>query len=132
MGKILDKLVEELGEIEGKSEYQKFLDKQNNYNRNSKLGRAHYLASRYRSSDRYYNRENNVTPNFILNEVLNGRCIYCNEDNWRCLGLDRIDNSKGHVTDNVVCCCGNCNIKRGRKPFASFYRTMQGQKKQIA
>lgn len=28
-------------------------------------------------------------------------------------GLDRIDNSKGYSLDNVVPCCGDCNIIRG-------------------
>ena len=49
------------------------------------------------------------------------KCYYCNEDlllvyenvrepkQWT---LDRIDNNKGHITDNVVISCLDCNLKR--------------------
>lgn len=34
-------------------------------------------------------------------------CYYCNKP--RCLGVDRVDNSKGYTMDNCVPCCGICN-----------------------
>ena len=39
-------------------------------------------------------------------------------DRWYCgdtedIGLDRIDNTKGHTKDNVVPCCYICNTTRG-------------------
>lgn len=34
-------------------------------------------------------------------------CFYCGKQ--RCLGVDRIDNSKGYTIDNCVPCCGCCN-----------------------
>lgn len=49
------------------------------------------------------------------------KCYYCMEDmllvyenvrepkQWT---LDRIDNSIGHITENVVICCLDCNLKR--------------------
>ena len=49
------------------------------------------------------------------------KCYYCNEHlllvyenvrepkQWT---LDRIDNNKGHITDNVVISCLDCNLKR--------------------
>ena len=49
------------------------------------------------------------------------KCYYCNENmllvyenvrepkQWT---LDRIDNSKGHITENVVISCLDCNLKR--------------------
>ena len=49
------------------------------------------------------------------------KCYYCNEDlllvyenvrepkQWT---LDRIDNNKGHITENVVISCLDCNLKR--------------------
>ena len=49
------------------------------------------------------------------------KCYYCTEDmllvyenvrepkQWT---LDRIDNSKGHITENVVISCLDCNLKR--------------------
>lgn len=35
-------------------------------------------------------------------------CSYCG-DQIETIGLDRIDNAKGYVMDNVVPCCGGCN-----------------------
>lgn len=40
----------------------------------------------------------------------NGKCYYCGDTHR--LGLDRIDNSKGHTKDNVVICCYDCNVAR--------------------
>ena len=49
------------------------------------------------------------------------KCYYCREDmlliyenvrepkQWT---LDRLDNTIGHITENVVICCLNCNLKR--------------------
>jgi hypothetical protein len=34
--------------------------------------------------------------------------------------LDRIDNDKGHRNDNVVICCLECNIRRGRMDCDRF------------
>jgi hypothetical protein len=41
-------------------------------------------------------------------------CIYCNSNlNDTAGGLDRINNDIGYHLDNVVPCCGRCNITRG-------------------
>jgi hypothetical protein len=47
-------------------------------------------------------------------------CYYC-DDAIRSTGsgLDRIDNSKGYTLDNVVPCCGPCNIVRAKCEFTS-------------
>ena len=42
--------------------------------------------------------------------VLNKSCIYCG-DNKR-IGLDRLDNNKGHTKDNTVPCCYDCNCAK--------------------
>lgn len=34
-------------------------------------------------------------------------CYYCGKE--RCLGIDRLDNSKNYTTENCVPCCGCCN-----------------------
>ena len=41
------------------------------------------------------------------NEILCGKCHYCGKEH--CLGIDRVDNSKGYDTKNCVPCCGCCN-----------------------
>ena len=57
------------------------------------------------------------------------KCYYCKENcqllyknifekkQWT---LDRIDNNKGHNTDNVVISCLDCNIKRGNMDSNRF------------
>lgn len=39
-------------------------------------------------------------------------CTYCDYKDGNC-GADRIDNSRGHASDNVVPACGVCNRMRG-------------------
>ena len=39
--------------------------------------------------------------------------------------LDRIDNDIGHTSDNVVICCLECNLKRGRLDDKKFKFTKQ-------
>lgn len=42
-------------------------------------------------------------------------CFYCGKE--RCLGIDRVDNSKDYTTENCVPCCGCCNrIKMDLSP----------------
>jgi hypothetical protein len=46
--------------------------------------------------------------------ILSKGCYYCAADIGRNkgVGLDRLDNSKGYVKDNVVSCCTACNLGR--------------------
>ena len=60
------------------------------------------------------------------------KCIYCNEcmyiiyhmnrdkTQWT---LDRIDNNKPHLLNNVVISCLGCNLKRKRTDFYKFNKT---------
>lgn len=46
-------------------------------------------------------------------ELFTNICYYCGEkyiQNQRPLGIDRIDNSKGYISDNCVTCCTVCNM----------------------
>lgn len=45
--------------------------------------------------------------------IKNSRCIYCNTD--RDLGLDRIDNTKGHSISNTLPACNRCNMTRSNR-----------------
>lgn len=78
-------------------------------------GRACVLEYTYKSQDRMNGlpAENNVSKEWILENIFGGqKCIYCGDDDWTHLGCDRIDNSKPHTPDNVVCACGLCNVER--------------------
>ena len=59
-------------------------------------------------------------------------CFYCGESpkkyfKWKNLngglfynGLDRLDNNKGYVIDNVVPCCENCNYAKRKMSYNDF------------
>ena len=78
--------------------------------------RTKSLASTYKSQDKKkgFDTSNNVDGEYIEN-LFEGGCIYCGEKDWHELGLDRIDNTKGHTKDNVVCACRDCNWVRNSK-----------------
>lgn len=87
----------------------------------TKLGRATTLANAYKQTDKKHNRDNNIDAQWIIDNIFTSSCVYCGETDWRKLGCDRIDNSKGHIVDNVVCSCWKCNRERHTKPFDEFY-----------
>lgn len=87
----------------------------------TKVGRGNKLATAYKESDKLYNRgECTITGKWIVDNIFTSKCHYCGEDDWHKLGCDRIDNSKPHTEDNVVCCCSNCNTKRMHKDYNEF------------
>ena len=103
---------------EYKRQYQKQYKKQY---RQTPMGRALYLISGYKRSDKKYNRgECTLTPEWIVENIFTKPCHYCGETDWTKMGCDRIDNSKPHTPDNVVPCCDKCNRQRGRKDYEEF------------
>lgn len=83
----------------------------------TQLGRAKRLEKNYRRHDEDAGREGfSLSHQFIIDKIFTSKCIYCGDSNWQHLGCDRIDGSKPHTEDNVVCSCAICNIEReGRK-----------------
>lgn len=74
--------------------------------------RASKLLSTYKLKDWKSNREFNLDKEWFIENILKKRCIYCGDTNR--IGCDRIDNTIGHITDNVVPCCYRCNTTRNR------------------
>lgn len=87
-------------------------------------GRAVNLIDSYRQNDKKYNRGKcAITSNWIVENVFSGQvCHYCGESDWKKLGVDRIDNSKPHTPENVVVCCGECNVKKHTTEYQEFMR----------
>ncbi len=64
--------------------------------------------------------------------LLQGTCTYCGEPPTRTRfkpganggftsnGIDRVDNSKGYIPDNVVSCCEVCNYAKRDMPVEKF------------
>jgi len=98
-----------------RGDYYSTLNKQR---RASAGRRANALSQdyRYADTDRGFDASQNVDGPWIEENIFATKCIYCGDGRWEHLGCDRIDNSKPHTADNVVCSCGICNVEReGRK-----------------
>ena len=67
------------------------------------------MLGAYKLRDKKKGLLNDVTLEFLRNEIKKG-CIYCSD--FEKIGLDRIDNTKGHEMPNVVPCCYICNCAR--------------------
>lgn len=105
--------------------YIKRKEKHNQYvtnHYNTKKGKSQQLAANYKYNDKKSKRgESTLTPEWIEENILNSKCIYCGEDDWKKMSADRIDNDLPHTPDNVVPSCWECNNKRRRKDFFDFY-----------
>lgn len=71
--------------------------------------RNHYLAD---DKEKGFNTAQTITAEWIAENILTASCIYCHDAEPYHLGCDRIDESKGHTPDNVVCACPVCNWER--------------------
>lgn len=86
-----------------------------------KLWRAKERINSHKWEDIKMGRGNiDLKPDWYVEHIFNSKCIYCGETDWHKLGCDRIDNDKAHTTDNVVCACISCNVKRGSIPFREY------------
>lgn len=67
-------------------------------------------------------------------EIINKNCHYCNAypsnkarnqnntGNYYYNGIDRVDNSKGYIEENVVPCCINCNRAKSDMHYENFLK----------
>jgi hypothetical protein len=57
----------------------------------------------------------------IFNSLIIEKCFYCdyNKDG-EVNGIDRIDNNKGYLEDNIVTCCEFCNLAKGTQHPQEF------------
>ena len=73
------------------------------------LFRTARMFGAYKLSDKKKGFNFDLTLEFMRDEVRK-ECVYCGCDER--VGLDRVDNSLGHVIGNVVPCCYECNCAR--------------------
>lgn len=63
-----------------------------------------------------YSKSRQIEFNLTLEEysaLCNLPCYYCSDVKYNSgYGLDRIDNNKGYTIENVIPCCGDCNVTR--------------------
>jgi hypothetical protein len=59
-------------------------------------------------------------------ELIIKPCFYCNyHKEGEVHGIDRVDNQKGYIEDNVVPCCEICNVLKGSQHPQEFIDKMQ-------
>ncbi len=66
------------------------------------------------------NREFELTmPEF--EEIIKQPCYYCKtHNNYDAMGVDRVDNTKNYIIDNVVPCCTTCNRMKHTNSIEEF------------
>lgn len=88
---------------------------------NDPLHRRTLMMLKTKSQDKLKGRENDLTYDNVKNLLMscNDLCAYCgdnlqhetrNKPNYS--SIERIDESKGHLIDNCLITCLDCNIKR--------------------
>jgi hypothetical protein len=87
--------------------------------RKNGINRASYILIDYKNKDKKRDMDNDLTLDFISMSINKG-CLYCGETTIARLGLDRIDNSIGHLQMNVVPCCRLCNFTKKDMPHEAW------------
>lgn len=69
----------------------------------------------------------------IVRELTSNNCHYCgiepflemksdnNVDSYKYNGIDRVDNTKGYIKDNVVTCCITCNKAKSTLTYKGLW-----------
>jgi len=104
---------------EREQENQNAQNKKISFERKFGINRAKYIWKDYRNTDRIRGMNNNISKDFIENLIRFG-CSYCGETSMSIMSLDRIDNSIGHITTNVVACCLRCNFIKKNMPSEAW------------
>ena len=75
------------------------------------MGRAQRQFQQYKFMDKRngFGDVIDFDARWIVDNIYTKKCAYCDETDWRKLGCNRIDNSKGHTRDNVEPCCFHHN-----------------------
>lgn len=119
-----------------KQYYQDNIEERREYGRQynkTQWGRAVLMKLNYirKDKEKGFPADQNIDEEWIIENIFNSKCIYCGESDWKKLGADRIDNSKPHTPDNVVCSCWDCNNKRNDKfTVEEFVQLMKKEKKE--
>ena len=78
--------------------------------------RARALLKNYNAKDAEYNRGiGDLTPEWIVDNILSKPCAHCGETDWTKIGCNRLDNTKPHTMDNVEPCCKKHNDELSAK-----------------
>lgn len=96
--------------------------KKNRQQRRNPVLRARFIVSDSKTYDRRFGFDNDLDCDFVKELILRG-CAYCkSRDTEIQIGVDRIDNFKGHTRDNVNPCCSRCNFIRRDIPYQAWQK----------
>ena len=87
--------------------------------RKANINRARYILTDCRRDDKKRGHECDLDIAFIDSQIIYP-CSYCSDPDPAKMTLDRVDNSRGHMKDNVVPACLPCNTARGAKPIGDW------------
>lgn len=73
-----------------------------------------YKMRSYIGSDKKKGLAHDIDEDFCLVQM-SKPCYYCSHIDTPINGLDRIDNSIGHIKTNLIPCCQLCNMTRGNR-----------------
>lgn len=59
-------------------------------------------------------------PEGLALDLVTDNCFYCGAAPKPTNGIDRVDNSKGYVENNVVTSCRSCNVAKLDRPLDGF------------
>lgn len=94
----------------------------------TRRGRAQTLAQDNWKRDKVkFPNAKKMDWKWIADNILTNKCIYCGEEDFNKLGMDRIDPNKPHTKGNVVCACTKCNVERGRKSMDYQHNNVASQ-----
>lgn len=93
------------------------------------LQRAQHILNDSKKSDRRRGRTTQLSISFIM-DAISRPCDYCGGTDIK-MTLDRIDNDRGHIEDNVVPCCLRCNVTRGTMPYSAWVFVAKGMRQAL-
>lgn len=97
-----------------KAERQRYREKNlDKIRKKAQTNEAHYSQLRFKA--KIHNQEFTLTLDQYKILVIPNSCYYWPTHTLPLYGagLDRIDNTKGYISENVIPCCTNCNRLRG-------------------
>lgn len=94
---------------------------------------ANHMSSDY---NRYKKRADDKSLNFEITEgdfysLIMEKCYICGKksEGEHINGIDRIDNEKGYIQDNIEACCGECNYMKNKFSLNDFFDKLRKIKK---
>ena len=107
---------------------------ESNRSRHKEITPINKLFKNYQNSAKIRKHVFNLTFE-EFKKLTSSDCYYCNRKpaqikksdyfNYTYNGLDRIDNAKGYVLDNVVPCCKHCNYAKKGMSTEKFYNLIK-------